>query len=93
MEKTTIQENNYTTTTTNAGLYNDHFSGISFSAEPVQVQPSSSPKPTYTFEFQDLNDLIDNNRDYQLIDQQLRLDRIATRTGNQQQANIIIRKD
>ena len=91
VEKTTIQEGNYTTTNNNAGLYNKQFSGITFASTPVIVPPPP-PYEKYNFEFQGMNDLIDDNRDYQTINHQLRLDRQQTMTGNPQQANIIIKK-
>ena len=78
----------------NAGLYNYHFSGITF-APLIVTTRTENLQQTYNHEFQDLNDLIDDNQDYQLIDQQMKNDMTSstpTIIANPQKANIIIRK-
>ena len=90
VEKTKIQERNFVKSTPHAGLYNKHVSGITF-AVPTVTRHDAPAEAKYNFIFQDMDELIDDNRDYHAIDQQLKIDR-TTATANPQQANIIIRK-
>ena len=92
VQKTVMQEENFVKSTPHAGLYNRHVSEITFGV-PTVAQQDAITEPKYNSHFQGLDDLIDDNRDYQAITQQLRLDRIQTNVANPQQANIIIRKN
>ena len=83
--KTKIQSNNYPAPPIYPGLYPSLPTSIS-PVIPKVAQPSSTNK--YIHEFSVFNDLIDDNRDYQQIDHQLKLDNI--RATNKQQANVII---
>ena len=86
-----VRPDNYKTLTPHAGLYNRHLPIISILTDSPAEPKTKAVEPlvNYRFEFQDMNELIDDNRYYFLIDHQMKLDQ---KPGGRQQANVIIRK-
>ena len=57
----------------------------------IQLHQKNVPSAvSYNFEFQDMNELIDDTQDYLYIDKQMKIDR---KSSGYQQANVIIRKN
>ena len=87
---TKMHTDNYKTSAPYAGLYNRHVPLIPTPTKDP-VAPKNVPSAvSYNFEFQDMNELIDDTQDYLYIDKQMKIDR---KSSGYQQANVIIRKN
>ena len=79
-----------------AGLYNRCITPLIAGRSDEPLEPPDPPinltRNKYDFVFQELEDLIDDNRDCQAIDHQLRQDRTQNYKLSQQ-ANVIIRRN
>ena len=97
LETTKIQENNHTTMALHAGLYNNHLPDSTPTPLHTPPTPESDATPEkYNFIFRQLDGLIDDIKDYQDIDHQIRHDRKYLHQHSNpitQSANIIIRKN